>query len=139
MQWEKLERSFLALDKLLRSLRATDSFNVLLFNSEVARFSPANVTAAPDAVDKALAFVRASRLRGGTNLEAALKQAADAAATAQGGESYIVLLSDGDATRGANIQNVKIAGPHITAASSKSRTAHAPTSSRSVMTRTCRY
>ncbi len=109
MQWEKLERSFLALDKLLRSLRATDSFNVLLFNSEVAKFSPANVAAGPDAVDKALAFVRASRLRGGTNLESALKEALDAAATAQGGESYIVLLSDGDATRGANIQNVKIA------------------------------
>ena len=113
MQWEKLERSFLALDKLLRSLRATDSFNVLLFNSEVAKFSPANVAATPDAVDKALAFVRASRLRGGTNLEAALTEALNAAASAQGGESYIVLLSDGDATRGANIQNVKIADWYI--------------------------
>ncbi|MEO8129461.1 MAG: VIT and VWA domain-containing protein [Bryobacteraceae bacterium] len=109
MQWEKLERSFLALDKLLRSLRPQDSFNLLLFNSEVSRFSPTNLPANPEAVDKALAFVRASRLRGGTNLQAALQDALSASAGAQGGESYIVLLSDGDATRGASIQNVKIA------------------------------
>ena len=109
MQWEKLERSFLALDKLLRSLRPTDSFNVLLFNSEVTKFSPANVKAAPDVVDKALAFVRASRLRGGTNLAAALKGALEASAAAPAEESYIILFSDGNATRGVNIQNVKIA------------------------------
>lgn len=109
MQWEKLERSFLALEKLLRSLRPVDMFNVLLFNSEISRFSPASVGATPESVEKALAFVRASRLRGGTNMQAALKEAFDSTTDARGGESYVVILSDGDATRGPNIQNVKIA------------------------------
>ena len=34
MQWDKLERSFETLETLLRSLRRTDRFNLLLFNSE---------------------------------------------------------------------------------------------------------
>src|SRR5581483_10930499 len=39
MQWEKLERSFQALEKLLHALRPDDHFNVLLFNTDVAPFS----------------------------------------------------------------------------------------------------
>ena len=70
MQWEKLERSYAALEKLLRSLRPVDRFRLLLFNSEVTAFSPQ--PSGPDAVDKALEFVRASRLRGGTDLQTAL-------------------------------------------------------------------
>ncbi|MGH9663926.1 MAG: VIT and vWA domain-containing protein, partial [Bryobacteraceae bacterium] len=104
MQWEKLERSYRALEALLHSLHSADRFNLLLFNTEVAPFSPQPLAASPAAVEKVLDFVKASRLRGGTNLQAAL-----AAALAQSaGESYIVLLGDGGATRGA-IQNGKLA------------------------------
>ncbi|MGA8028050.1 MAG: VIT and VWA domain-containing protein [Bryobacteraceae bacterium] len=96
MQWEKLERSFQALEAILRSLRPQDSFNVLVFNSEVSRFLPAPQTATTDRIAKALDFVRATKLCGGTNLDAAFK-----AAFAQSGpNSYIVLLSDGDMTEG---------------------------------------
>ena len=36
MQWEKLDRSFQALESLLRSLKPTDQFNLLLYNDAVA-------------------------------------------------------------------------------------------------------
>jgi len=98
MQWEKLERNFLALETLLRSLRPEDRFNLLLFNTEVKPFAPAPVAAETASVEKALEFVRASLLRGGTDLEKALEAAL---AQFSKGESYLVLLSDGNPTRGA--------------------------------------
>lgn len=104
MQWEKLERSFQALEAILRSLGASDRFNLLLFNSEVESFAPAPVAADPAAVEKALAFVKASRLRGGTDLQAAL----DAALKQADAGAHLVLLSDGGATRGA-VANSKLA------------------------------
>jgi Ca-activated chloride channel homolog len=97
MQWEKLERSYGALEKLLLILRPQDRFNVLLFNQDVTAFQPHPIAADPAAVQGALNFVRSSRLRGGTDLSQGL-----AAGLAQCTErnSYIVLLSDGDADRG---------------------------------------
>ena len=105
MQWEKLERNFQALDSLLHKLRPTDKFNLLLFNSEVKSFAAAPVAADTATVEKALEFVKASRLRGGTDLERALSAALD---QFSGGECYLVLLSDGDPTRGT-IRNAKLA------------------------------
>ncbi len=99
MQWEKLERSFQALETLLRALRPSDRFNLLLFNTEVKSLSPAPVAADRPAIERALGFVRSSHLRGGTNLQAAL-EAGLAQASQAGGESYVALLSDGGATRG---------------------------------------
>jgi Ca-activated chloride channel family protein len=104
MQWEKLERSFQALDRLLHSLKPGDKFNLLLFNTGVTSFSPAPVSATPEQVDKAIAFVRGSPLKGGTDLQAAL----GAALTQTGPESYLVLLTDGGSTRGI-LQNGKLA------------------------------
>jgi len=106
MQWEKLDRNYEALDKLLRSLRPTDKFNLLLFNTEVTPFAPAPVAADPATVQKALDSVKASRLRGGTNVQAALSAALDQARQSPG--AYLVLLSDAGATRGT-IQNGKLA------------------------------
>jgi len=101
MQWEKLERSFQGLETLLRSLRPQDRFNLLLFNSQVDAFQPAPVAASTASVEQALQFVRAGRLRGGTNMETALGAALSQAAKAAGpGETYVVLLSDGGSTRG---------------------------------------
>ncbi len=45
MQWEKLERSYAALEAVLRSLRPVDRFNVLLFNQAVSLFQPQTVAA----------------------------------------------------------------------------------------------
>lgn len=103
MQWEKLERSYQALEALLRSLRPADRFNVIVFNSEVAGFAPAPQPVTPEAIEKALAFLKAQKLRGGTNLNLALQ-----AGLAQSGPaSYLVLISDGGATEGG-VRNSRI-------------------------------
>jgi Ca-activated chloride channel homolog len=104
MQWEKLDRNFQALESLLHSLKPTDKFNLLLFNTDVSSFTPSPGPASPDHVEKALAMVRSSRLRGGTDLEKVL----DAALSQSPPDAYLVLLSDGEATRGI-IQNGKLA------------------------------
>jgi Ca-activated chloride channel family protein len=99
MQWEKLESSYQALESILHSLRATDHFNLILFNSEVSKYSPNPVPGDPATVQRALDFIRASRLRGGSNLELALQNGLEQS-KASNGETYIVLLTDGGATRG---------------------------------------
>ena len=97
MQWEKLERSFRVLEALLRSLKPGDQFNLLLYNETVTPFAPAPVAVAPDSIEKALAFLRAEKLRGGTNVQKALE-----AALAQplANDAYVVVLGDLGATRG---------------------------------------
>ncbi len=107
MQWEKLERSFQALDAVLRSLRPADRFNVLSFNTETTLFAPAPVAADTAAVEKALDFVRAGRLRGDTDLQRALGVALDQSQLGTGDRS-IVLLGDASATHGT-IANAPLA------------------------------
>ena len=106
MQWEKLERSYQALEALLHSLRPSDHFALVLFNSEtqVVRLASAE----QGNVQRAIDAVRASRLRGGTDLQAALKGGLEQSAAPGASNTYLVILSDGGATRGP-IQNSKIA------------------------------
>ena len=110
MQWEKLERSYRALEGLLHALRPADRFNLLLFNSEVTAFAPAPQPATPEQVEKALAFVKATSLRGGTDLETALAKGLEQAAQG-GGAPYLVLIGDGGATRGT-IRNARLAAKY---------------------------
>lgn len=97
MQWEKLERSFQALETVLRSLTPKDRFSLIIYNEQVDEVQKPPVAATPEAVDQALAAVRATRLRGGTNLQAALGAALK---QAQGENAYLVALGDGGSTRG---------------------------------------
>ena len=137
MQWEKLERSFQALDAVLRSLRPADRFNLLLFNVETALYAPSPVAAGTAAVEKALDFVRAGRLRGGTDLQRALGVALDQSQLGAG-ERYIVLLGDASATHGT-IANAQLATWYAKRrAAVPSRRGRAPTSSASATTPTCR-
>jgi Ca-activated chloride channel family protein len=114
MQWDKLERSYTALDRVLHSLRSADRFNLLLFNSEVAQFQPAPVAADPGSVQKALDYLRGSHLRGGTNLQQALAEGLKQCAASGAGDFHLVLLSDGGATRGT-IRNGTLAAWYSTA------------------------
>jgi Ca-activated chloride channel family protein len=107
MQWEKLERSYQALEALLRGMKPADKFNLILFNSETQAYQPAQVAAEGTKVQGALDFVRASRLRGGTDLQRALKEGLKQCLGSVGGP-YLVLLSDGGATQGV-IRNGKLA------------------------------
>ncbi len=109
MQWEKLERSYQALETLLRALHPTDSFNLLLFNNQTQLFQPAPIVADGRGIQRALDFVRASRLRGGTDLQHALDAALQQCSGSASGNPYLVLFSDGGATRGT-IQNGRLAG-----------------------------
>jgi Ca-activated chloride channel family protein len=97
MQWDKLERSFAACEAALRHLRPTDSFNLLLFNSELNLWAPQPRPATPANIEQALAFIRNSRIRGGTDLQRALTAALGQATS---GETYLLLISDGGATEG---------------------------------------
>ena len=108
MQWEKLERSYQALETLLRTLRSADRFNLVLFNGLFQSFQPSPVTADPATVQRALDFVRSSKLRGGTDLQRALQAGLQQCSATGGGNLYLLLLSDGGATRGP-IQNGKLA------------------------------
>ncbi len=105
MQWEKLEREFQALEVLLRSLHPADEFNLIVYNDKVAPYSPAPVSATPEAIEKALDFLRQTALRGGTNVQAGLDAALAQACTH---DPYIVMFGDLGATRGI-IQNGKLA------------------------------
>jgi Ca-activated chloride channel family protein len=114
MQWEKLERSYQALETLLRALRPADRFNLILFNQQAQLFQPAPITADSRAIQHALDFVRGSRLRGGTDVQRVLDEGLKQCAQSGSGSRYLVLLSDGGATRGP-IQNGKIAAWYQTA------------------------
>lgn len=98
MQWDKLERSFAATEAALRRLRPTDRFNLFMFNSEVTPFRPQPRPATTANIEQALAFIRNSRIRGGTDIERALIAAL---AQAAAGDDYILLISDGGATDGS--------------------------------------
>lgn len=100
MQWEKLERSYQALETLLHRLRAVDRFSLLLFNTQVQAFQPAAVAADAASVQHALDFVRSSKLRSGTDLEGALKAGLLQCEKPGGSNPYLIVISDGGATRG---------------------------------------
>jgi Ca-activated chloride channel family protein len=95
MQWDKLEQSFAICEEALRRLRPSDMFNLLLFNSELNLWSPQPLPATLANLEQALAFIRNSRIRGGTDLRRALTAALAQQAS---GEEYLLLISDGGAT-----------------------------------------
>jgi Ca-activated chloride channel family protein len=99
MQWDKLERSYEAMQKVLHSLSGDDHFNLLMFNSAITAFQPNMSSANPANVQKAIDFVRNSRLRGGTDLQRALDTGLAQCAPGSA-NNYLVLLTDGSATRG---------------------------------------
>lgn len=111
MQWEKLERSYQALETLLRTLKPQDRFGLVLFNTDTQVVRVSDVDAG--SIQRAIDAVRATRLRGGTDLQKALQAGLKEAGSEQAGSpgtnnAYLVILSDGGATRGP-IQNGRIA------------------------------
>src|SRR5436305_8149629 len=74
MRGDKLARAFEAVEYFLHGLTPRDSFNLLLFNSETAALSNEALPATPEQVERALDFVRASSLGGGTDLRKALSE-----------------------------------------------------------------
>ena len=112
MQWEKLERSYQALETLLHTLRPSDRFGLVLFNTEIQTIPVSS--AEPPNIQHAIDTVRSSRLRGGTDIQRALQAGLQLAATPGTSNAYLVILSDGGATRGP-ILNRKIATAYASA------------------------
>ncbi|MGA7755936.1 MAG: VIT and VWA domain-containing protein [Candidatus Sulfotelmatobacter sp.] len=112
MQWEKLERSYQALETLLHTLQPPDHFGLVLFNTET-QMTPVS-PATPANIQRAIDSVRSSRLRGGTDLQLALKTGLEQAAVPEARNAYLVILSDGGATRGP-ILNRKLAAWYASA------------------------
>jgi len=112
MQWEKLERSYQAFETLLYTLRPIDHFGLVLFNSET-QITPVS-SADPADIQRAIDSVRSSRLRGGTDVQRALQAGLQQAAASGATNSYLVVLSDGGATRGP-ILNRKLSGWYASA------------------------
>lgn len=99
MQFEKLDRAYEATEGLLRSLTPQDTFNLMLFNDDVAVFSNTPVEARLDQIERALAFIKSSYLSGGTDLSAALDRAANMSrAMPSKKERSIVVITDGNST-----------------------------------------
>jgi Ca-activated chloride channel homolog len=109
MQWDKLERSYAAMEALLRKLRPADSFNLLLFNQDVSSFKPQPVSADAATIHQALEFVKSSKLRGGTNLGKALGAGLKQCAAEN---CSLVLLTDGGSDRGETVIARKIAASY---------------------------
>jgi Ca-activated chloride channel homolog len=103
MQWNKLDSSFQAFESVLRALRPQDRFNVIVFNNQVSLFAPSVQAATANEIERALTFVKQSRLRGATDMGTALERAI----TQAGGNGYIVVFSDGGSTQGT-IQNARL-------------------------------
>jgi Ca-activated chloride channel family protein len=109
MQWDKLERSYTALERILLGLAPTDQFNLLLFNQDIVSFQAHPITADPATIQHALDFVRSSRLRGGTDIGKALT--AGLAQCTQPNSS-LILLTDGGSDRGASVLTKTIAADY---------------------------
>ncbi|HJZ66917.1 MAG TPA: VIT domain-containing protein [Blastocatellia bacterium] len=99
MQFEKLDRAYEATEGLLRSLTPQDTFNLILFNDDVATFSNNALDARSDQIERALTFIKSSYLSGGTDLGSALDRAAQLAkAMPSRKERSIVMITDGNST-----------------------------------------
>jgi Ca-activated chloride channel family protein len=114
MQWEKLERSYAAAAKVLEGLSAADRFNLILFNTQVDRYKPQPVAADANTVRDAMNWLRQSHLRGGTDLEKALAAGLEQFAQAADAANALVLLTDGETTRG-EIRTGKLAAGYAAA------------------------
>jgi Ca-activated chloride channel family protein len=99
MQWEKLDKAYEATEGLLRSLLPQDSFNLVLFNDDLATFSSQPVDARPDQIDRALTFIKSSYLSGGTDMGGALEKAAKLTRDLPSSKDRaIVMITDGNST-----------------------------------------
>lgn len=100
MSGEKLDRAYEAVQYFLGALGPSDRFNVLVFNDDVQMLGEEPVAGTPDQIERALGFIRAGYLSGGTDLETAFDRALPAAAKlpAMNGERAIVLVTDGNPT-----------------------------------------
>lgn len=98
MRWEKLERTYEALEYFLRHLTNQDEFMLLLFHQEVKSFATTPSPAIPANIDLALTFFKSQYLMGGTDFQKAFQEAFKHSAQLKNRERYLVTITDGNPT-----------------------------------------
>ena len=98
MHGEKLSRAVEAIDFFLHSLQPQDQFNLALFNNEFISLSASPLPATTENVERALNFIKASMIGGGTDLNQALLKSIELANAFPSGEHSVVLISDANPT-----------------------------------------
>ena len=94
MEGVSMAQAKAAIEMALDTLRASDRFNVLEFNSNMRTWLPAAVPASPDNIQRAREWVRKLRAGGGTNMAPALRFALDGTET-PGYLRQVVFITDG--------------------------------------------
>ncbi len=100
MEGEKIQQARDALSAVLAGLRPEDRFAIVTFAGGVETFSHDAVLADALAVAEAQGFVADVIADGGTNIYDALDTSFDALPITTGQPRYIVMLTDGQATKG---------------------------------------
>ncbi|MBS1786453.1 MAG: VWA domain-containing protein [Acidobacteria bacterium] len=98
MHGEKLQRAVESVDFFLHSLQPQDHFNLALFSDEFTPLSASPLPATTDNVERAMNFLKASMLGGGTDVNQALQQSIELANGFPSGERSIVLITDANPT-----------------------------------------
>lgn len=98
MHGEKMQRTVEAADFFLHSLQPQDHFNLALFNDGFAPLALSPLPATTENIERGLAFIKASMLGGGTDLNQALLKSIELADRFPVGERSIVLVSDANPT-----------------------------------------
>ncbi len=96
MEGAKWEAADWAVERFLAGLSEHDSFALGLFHNTTKWFAQRTRKATPDAVREAVAFLKANRDSGGTELGVALEQALDRARTADTLSRHVLILTDAE-------------------------------------------
>jgi Ca-activated chloride channel family protein len=99
MQGRKIEQARAAGRQLLGTLRPVDRFKLIDFSSDVRTFKDDFVPATPDNLRDATRYLDALEAQGGTNIEAALREATRAPVSA-GRLPLVLFVTDGEPTIG---------------------------------------
>lgn len=115
MGGEKIEQAREALRYCVNTLKPQDRFEIISFSSSVQNFQGSLKNAGKDEIQNALYFIDNLSAVGGTNIDAALKQALQLKDARDDRPTSIVFLTDGLPTEGQTsvtqiLQNVKGAG-----------------------------
>ncbi len=99
MQWDKLEKSYEAVEFFLRNLPGKDRFGMVSFNQEIDTYAPELRTATPEEVSSALDFFRGGYMMGGTDIAGAVEAVLQMFSGETGNrDRYVVLITDGAPT-----------------------------------------
>jgi Ca-activated chloride channel homolog len=103
MEGAKWEAADWAVEQFLAGLGEHDSFALGLFHNSTKWLAQRTRKATPDAVREAVAFLKANRDSGGTQLGVALEQALDRSRSSETPSRHVLILTDAEVSDGGRI------------------------------------